>query len=172
MCQFPLLTDLRLALHFPIECPSAQVTALVSLLGAINNEEQLQKEGLRRINYSSSIQNSGGFAYNSSTPSGHLLNIFLLVNLWNCFFFLSSSFALQLHRLCNKVLFQMMHLHEKFKLWQAAMFQYKLFLLKKTLISTPFHPLCYNFFLLCAFFFFFLLESKKGYIHKEIKFKE
>lgn len=65
MCRFPVLTDSGLALHFPIECPSAQVTALVCLLGTINNEEQLQKEGLRRISYFSSIRNSGGFAYNS-----------------------------------------------------------------------------------------------------------
>lgn len=79
MSQFPLLTDLGLTLLFPIECPSAEVAALVSLLGAINNEKYLQKERLRRINYSSSIQNSGGFAYNSSTPSGHFLSIFPMV---------------------------------------------------------------------------------------------
>lgn len=79
MCQLPLLTDSELTLLFPIECPSAQVTALVSLLGTINNEKQLQKKRLRRISYSSSIQNSGGFAYNSLTASGHFLSIFLMV---------------------------------------------------------------------------------------------
>lgn len=155
MSQFPLLSDSELALHFPIECPSAQVTALVSLLGAISKEERLQKEQLSRINYSSSIQNSGGFAYNSSTPSGHFLSIFLLVNLRNCFFFLSSSFALQLHRLCNESFFKMTHLHGKFKVWQTAMFQDKLFSLKKTLISTPCDLPCYNFFCCCVHYFFF-----------------
>lgn len=164
MCQFPLLTDSGLALHFPIECPSAQVTALVSLLGAINNEEQLQKEGLRRINYSSSIQNSGRFAYNSSTPSGYFLSIFLSVNLWNCFSFLFSSFALQLHRFCNEGLFKMTHLHEKFKVWQTAMFQYKLFPLKKPLSALPLTFPTVIFFH-CVHFFYY--RTKKDIFTKQ-----
>lgn len=152
MCQFPLLTDSGLAHHFPIKCPGAQVTALVSLLRAINNEEQLQIEELRRISYSSSIQNSGGFVYNSSAPSGPFLHIFLLLSLWKCFYFISPSFAQQLHRLCNEGFFKMTQLHEKFKVWQTAMCQYKLLSLRKTLISTAFDLSCYNFFY-CVFFF-------------------